>query len=124
MDAVDYTNTLPIGKKIEKVRRLRRMTQSDLGEALGISKQAVSKIERTEQMDDERLNEIAKALDVNADTIKNFSEQTAINIVSSTLHDNAGSVFYNPTFYPIDKVVELYERMLKEKDELIEKLMQ
>lgn len=117
-------NTLTIGRKIEAVRRFRGITQTDLGVALGISKQAVSKIERTEQMDDERLNDIAKAIGVSSDTIKNFSEQTAINIVSSTLHDNAGSVFYNPTFNPIDKVVELYERMLKEKNELIEKLMQ
>ena len=74
-------------------------------------------------MDDERLNEVAKVLGVSSNFIKNFSEQTAINIISSTLHDNAGSVFYNPTFNPIDKVVELYERMLKEKDALIEKLM-
>ena len=74
-------------------------------------------------MDDERLNEIAKALGVTAHTIKNFSEQTAINIISSTLHDNAGSVFQNPTYNPIDKIIELYERMLKEKDELTEKLM-
>ncbi len=63
---------LTIGKKIEAVRRFPGITQSDLGEALGISKQAVSKIERTEQMDDERLNEIAKALDVSFGFIKNF----------------------------------------------------
>ena len=37
--------------------------------------------------------------------------------------EEQGSVFYNPTFNPIDKVVELYERMLKEKDALIEKLL-
>jgi len=116
-------DTLAIGRKIEAVRRFRGITLTGLGEALGISKQAVSKIERTEQMDDDRLNEVAKALGVNADVIKNLSEQTAINIVSGTLHDNAGSVFYNPAFNPIDKVVELYERMLKEKNELIEKLM-
>lgn len=117
-------NTLTIGRKIEGVRRLRGITQTDLAEALCISKQAVSKMEQTKQMDDERLNEVAKALGVSSDAIKNFSEQTAINIVSSALHDNAGSVFYNPTFNPIDKIVELYERMLKEKKELIEKLMQ
>jgi hypothetical protein len=39
------------------------------------------------------------------------------------LFDNAGSVFYNPIYNPIDKIVELYERMLKEKNELIEKLL-
>jgi hypothetical protein len=29
---------------------------------------------------------------------------------------------YHCTFNPIDKAVELYERMLKEKDDLIDKL--
>ncbi len=116
-------DTLTIGRKIEGVRRLRGMTQIELGKALNISKQAVSKLEQTKQMDDERLKEIAKALNVNPDAIKNFNEESAINIISSTLYDNAGSVFYNPTFNPIDKIVELYERMLKEKNELIEKLM-
>lgn len=64
------------------------------------------------------------------EAIKTFSEDAVINIVSSTLHDNAGSIFYNPTFNPIDKLVELYEenkrlyeRMLKEKDAVIEKLL-
>ena len=47
--------------------------------------------------------------------LKIFSEQAAINIASSTLHDNAGSVFYNPTFNPIDKVVELYETHAERK---------
>ena len=36
-------DALTIGRKIEAVRRFRGITQSDLGEALGISKQAVSK---------------------------------------------------------------------------------
>jgi hypothetical protein len=38
------------------------------------------------------------------------------------LHDNAGSIFYNPTFNPLDKVIELYERMLKEKNDELAKL--
>lgn len=40
-----YTNTLHIGRKIERVRRLRGMTQTDLGDLLGVTKQAVSKME-------------------------------------------------------------------------------
>lgn len=34
-----YTNALHIGRKIERVRRLRGMTQTDLGDLLGITKQ-------------------------------------------------------------------------------------
>lgn len=79
-------NMLPIGKKIEGVRRLRGMTQTILGNSLGITKQAVSKIERTKQMDDERLNNIAKALGVTPDVIKNFSEESTFNIICDSYH--------------------------------------
>jgi hypothetical protein len=36
------------------------------------------------------------------------------------VNDNSASVHYS--FNPVDKIIELYERMLKEKDELIEEL--
>ena len=40
-------NHYHLGKKIERVRRLRGMTQTELGQLLGITKQAVSKMEQT-----------------------------------------------------------------------------
>ena len=55
METEKYTNTIHLGRKIERVRRLRGMTQAELGDLLGITKQAVSKIEQTEKFDDERL---------------------------------------------------------------------
>lgn len=56
-----------------------------------------------------------------------------MNIISNTFtaSDNATGFMYNhyPTFNPIDKIVELYdekvalyERMLKEKDEMMGRL--
>jgi len=94
---------------------------------LGISKQAVSKIEQAKQIHDETLYKIAKALGVTADFIHNFNEEATFNIIANTYHNHASSVNYQ--FNPIEKIVQLYdekikmyERMLKEKDELIEKL--
>ena len=55
------SNHLHLGKKIERLRRLRGMTQTELGQLLGITKQAVSKMEQTEKIDDERLEKIASA---------------------------------------------------------------
>ena len=46
-------NVVHIGGKIERIRRLRGMTQTQLGGSLGVSKQAISKMEQTEQLDDE-----------------------------------------------------------------------
>jgi hypothetical protein len=54
------------------------------------------------------------------EAITELEQGTAINIINA--HDNQSIVNYNPTFNPIDKVVELYdekialyERMLKKK---------
>ncbi|GHT28743.1 hypothetical protein FACS189432_07120 [Bacteroidia bacterium] len=61
------------------------------------------------------------------EAIKKFNEENAINIISSTFKDGSfvGDVtHYAPTFNPIDKVVELYEKLLKEKDERISSLEQ
>jgi len=69
------------------------------------------------------LEKVAKVLKVTPEAIKNFNEEATINFISNTFTDNqfAGyTVNNNPTFNPLDKVVELYERMLKEKDAEIE----
>ena len=60
----NYTNATHIGRKIERIRRLRGMTQTDLGDLLGITKQAVSKMEQSEKIEDERIKRVADALGV------------------------------------------------------------
>lgn len=50
------TNATHIGRKIERIRRLRGMTQTDLGDLLGITKQAVSKMEQSERLRMKELN--------------------------------------------------------------------
>lgn len=63
------------------------------------------------------------------EAIKKFTEETAINIIASTLNDTSiASTNINPTltFDPLDKIVELYERMLqaeREKVEFLQKLL-
>jgi transcriptional regulator with XRE-family HTH domain len=117
-----------IGHKIERIRELRGMKQETLASALGISQQAISKMEASEQIDDDRLQKVANALNVPVEAIKNFNEDTAINIIATTVnnHDQSALVFYNPTFNPIEKIVELYERLLKteqEKNALLESMI-
>ncbi|MBL0744827.1 helix-turn-helix domain-containing protein [Chryseolinea lacunae] len=46
-------------RKIGRVRGLHQMKQETLAEALGISQQAVSKIEQSEQVEDVTLGRIA-----------------------------------------------------------------
>jgi len=120
-----------IGRKIGRIRELRGMKQEALAEMLGVSQQSVSKIEQSETLDTERLEAVAKALGVTPEAIHNFSEELAINYFNN-FYDNSFSnsqgTFHpnNCTFNPLDKVVELYERLVQaEKDKVayLEKLL-
>ena len=89
---------------------------------------AYSGIEGSEEVDAKKLVEIAKVLGVTVEAIENFSEENVFNYFN-TYYDTKDSVInagnYNCTFNPLDKVVELYERLVqveKEKVEYIEKL--
>tara|TARA_R110002050_G_scaffold243115_1_gene379507 strand:- start:32979 stop:33386 length:408 start_codon:yes stop_codon:yes gene_type:complete len=124
-----------IGRKISRIRELRGMKQEALAEALNISQQAVSKIEQTPEIEDDKLEEIAKILGVTKEGIENFSEEAVFNIIGNTVtnHDNGALFNYNPTFNPLDKLLEaheenkkLYERLLQaeqDKNEYLEKLL-
>lgn len=117
-----------IGRKIERIRILRGVKQETLAATLGISQQAVSKMESSEQVDEERLEKVALALNVPVEAITNFNEDAAVNIIANNFADDASAytVNYKCSFNPLDKVVELYERMLKierEKVELLEAML-
>jgi len=115
-----------IGRKIRRIRELRDMKQETLAEALGTTQKAISLMESKETIADEKLNEVANALGVSAEAIKNFSDEAVLNIIGNTYHvDNSSAVNYGCTFNPLDKVVELYERLVqaeKDKVEYLEKL--
>lgn len=117
-------NKVHEGHNVKRIREILGIKQDALAIELGDdwNQQKVSLLEQKETISPEILDQVAKALRVTPDVIKSFNDEAAINIISSTLHDNAGSIFYNPTFNPLDKVVELYERLLKEKDAEIERL--
>lgn len=55
------------GKKIERIRLLVGMSQSELGDLLGVSKQAISKMERSKKIDDEKFIRVLNILGVNTE---------------------------------------------------------
>lgn len=120
-----------IGRNISRIRELKGMKQEALAIAIGLSQQTVSNIESSETIDNEKLTEIAKALGVSIEAIENFSEESVFNFFNN-FYDNSSSQgnSFNQgmyaTFNPLDKVVELYERLVqaeKEKIEYLEKLL-
>ena len=87
----------------------------------------ISALEQREVIDDPLLEQVAALLKVPAEAIKNFDEEAAINVIGNSYHDNSTSnVNYHCTFNPIDKIVELYDALVKsekEKNELLQKLL-
>lgn len=121
-----------IGRNINRIRELKGMKQEALATAIGVSQQSVSNIEASETIEDEKLTEVAKALGVTVEAIKNFSEEAMINYFNTfndTDFSNSQGAFghnHQCTFNPLDKVVELYERLVqaeKDKVEYLEKLL-
>jgi len=119
-----------IGRNISRIRELRGMKQEALAAAIGVSQQSVSNIEGSEIVDEEKLNAIAEVLGVSAEAIKNYSDETVLNVINNTFTSNDSSTInainIQPNFNPLDKMIELYERLVqaeKDKVQYLEKLL-
>ncbi|PIF33897.1 DNA-binding XRE family transcriptional regulator [Flavobacterium sp. 9] len=119
------TKSNHIGRKISRIRELRDMKQEALAQALGTNQQAISALENSETISDEKLIDVAKALGVSVEALKNFSDEAAINYFNNFYDNSAkGQILNNScsnlTFNPLDKLVEAYE----ENKKLYERLLQ
>lgn len=119
-----------IGRNISRIRELREMKQEVLAIAIGVSQQTISNIENSETVDEDKLQAIAEVLGVSAEAIKNYSDETVLNVINNTFtsHDSStiNAINIQPNFNPLDKVIELYERLVqaeKDKVEYLEKLL-
>ena len=123
------------GRNIKRFREMMGIKQESLAYELGPewSQKKISLLEQKEEVEEKLLSQVAEILKVPAEAIKNFNEEKAINIISSTInnHDQSAFVQYNPVYHvnPLEKIIQLheekislYERMLKEKDEMMAKL--
>ncbi|WP_126650450.1 helix-turn-helix transcriptional regulator [Chryseobacterium aureum] len=116
------------GRNIKRFREMLGIKQEALAFELGDNwnQKKVSLLEQKETVESDVLAQVAQILKVPAEAIENFDEEQAINIISNTASfDNCQQpAFFNnqPTFNPLDKMIELYERMLKQQQEMIDKL--
>ena len=123
------------GRNIKRFREMMGIKQESLAFELGPdwSQKKISLLEQKEEVEEELLCQVAEILKVPAEVIRSFNEEQAINIISSTInnHDQSAFVQYNPVYHvnPLEKIIQLhdekialYERMLKEKDEMMARL--
>ncbi|MEP6806956.1 MAG: helix-turn-helix transcriptional regulator [Flavobacterium sp.] len=121
------------GRNVKRFREMLGIKQEALAFDLGNdwNQKKISMLEQKDVIEGNLLKQISHALKIPVEAFQNFDEEQAINIISSTFHDTQGLINYSPTFNnnPIDKLIQLhedkialYERMLKEKDEMMTRL--
>ena len=126
METLNYSSSLHIGRKIERVRKLRGITQTELGDALGITKQAISKMEQSEKIEDEKLKQVAEALGVTEEGLKSFNEEKVLYNTINFYENcgvNASSISANTETvnnFPIEKTIEMFEKLLQKEREKFE----
>jgi len=112
-----------IGSNIQFIRNLKGIKQEAMAMELGITQPEYSLIENSQEVEDEIIFEIAKILNVTPEIIKEFNENRAFysienKVDNSTIQENGHGI--HQIFSPIEKVVELYERLLASEREKIE----
>ena len=121
------TETIPMSKthhgpSIKRIRDMLGIKQETLAAELNMTQQAFSKLEQKEQIEDEMLDKIVKILHVSTEALKTMSEEATINYFN-TFTNSENEHFFSQncqyTFNPIDKIVELYERLVKAEQEKV-----
>lgn len=123
------------GRNVKRFREMLGIKQDALAFDLGEdwNQKKISLLEQKEIIEDLLLKKISEALKIPVEAFQNFDEEQAVNIIANTFGDHG--IGYqrndNPVFNPIEQVLKmheekiaLYERMLKEKDEMMAKLEQ
>ncbi|WP_460553236.1 helix-turn-helix domain-containing protein [Ferruginibacter profundus] len=122
------------GHNIKRFREMLGIKQEAMAQELGEdwNQKKISLLEQKETIEPGILQQVAAVLKIPVEAFQNFDEEQAVNVIANTFGDNAFSNSFNNgtmNFNPVDKLVQLheekialYERMLKEKDEMMAKL--
>jgi transcriptional regulator with XRE-family HTH domain len=120
--------TIHQGRNIKRFREMLGIKQEALAVELGAdwNQRKVSLLENKEVIEEELLERVAKVLKVPGEAIRNFDEEAAIHNIQNNYDSsviNAGpSVNYKCTFNPIEKIIELYEALVKSEKEKVDLL--
>lgn len=123
------------GRNVKRFREMLGIKQEALAFDIGgdWNQKKVSLLEQKEVIEDSLLQQIAEVLKIPVEAIQNFDEEQAVNIIANTFNIEKDAYIGNsqPTFNinPVEEIkklheekITLYERMLKEKDDMMARL--
>lgn len=120
------------GRNIRRFREMLNIKQETLADDLNCSQQKISLLEQSETIKKDMLEKIAGIMNVPVEALERLEEEQAFNIIANTFNNSSLPIMndtVNNTYHPVDKLLQLheekialYERMLKEKEEMMAKL--
>ena len=119
------------GRNVKRFREMLGIKQEALAYDLGAdwNQKKISMLEQKDTIEDNLLRQISNSLKIPVEAFQNFDEDQALNVINNTFNDNNTIGFIVNNNNPIDKLIQLheekialYERMLKEKDEMMARL--
>ena len=119
-------NRRHVGRNLQRIRVYLGMKQEALAADLGVNQQIISKIEKQEEIEEGFLKRIAEVLGISEEVIKDFDvEKTIFNInhhnyKDANISEGATTSAMVQQINPLEKIVELYERLLKSEQDKIE----
>ncbi|HHV85151.1 MAG TPA: helix-turn-helix transcriptional regulator [Petrimonas sp.] len=127
-ESMKKSNGSCTGRNVQRIRMFLGIKQETLAAGLGISGSEVSKIEKQDEIEEGLLLQIAEVLGISPEVIRDFDVERAIYNINSykdaTIAEGATATVYAALqqINPIEKIVELYERLLQSEREKIELL--
>ncbi|THF51729.1 helix-turn-helix transcriptional regulator [Flavobacterium supellecticarium] len=125
------------GRNIKRFREMLGIKQEALAIELGEdwTQKRVSLMEQRETIENNILAQVAQILNVPVEAIENLDDEQAVNIIANTFNIEKDGYIgnLNPVFNinPLEEIkqlheekIALYERMLKEKEDMMNRLEQ
>jgi transcriptional regulator with XRE-family HTH domain len=123
------------GRNVKRFREMLGIKQEALAFDLGNdwNQKKISMLKQKDIIENDILKQISNSLKIPVEAFQNFDEEQAVNIISNTFNIEKDAYIGNakPVFNinPLDELkklhdekIALYERMLKEKDEMMARL--
>jgi len=128
------SKTIHQGRNIKRFREMLGIKQEALASTLGDdwNQKKISLLEQKEIIEPALLQQLSGALKIPVEAFENFDEEQAIINIQNNYegsNNQGANLIYQSTINSVDKIIQLheekialYERMLKEKGEMMARL--
>lgn len=113
------------GENTRMFRKMRNWDQGELAERAGISQSSISNYEKDEKLADDVIEKLAKALGIDPIYIKEKTQDDIFSYFIGNLNgagstNIVGNDIDTCHIHPLNKISELYDALLKEKQEQLD----